>query len=217
MKKRIILADDHQIILDGLHSLIERQEDMCVVGVAENGRIAVKLARELRPDIVVIDIAMPDLNGVEATRQIKAENADARVIALSMHSERQFVVKMLEAGAAGFLLKDCAFRELIQAIRSVCAGETFLGRRVATIIVQDMADRLMTKKPPSMAPLTPRESEVLQLIAEGKSTKQIGYGLNVSAKTVETHRRNIMSKLDMNTVAELTKYAIREGITSLGA
>jgi DNA-binding NarL/FixJ family response regulator len=164
----------------------------------------------------VIDITMPDLNGVEATRQIMAENPDAKIIALSMHSERQFVVKMLEAGAVGYLLKDCAFQELIQAIRSVGTGETYLGRKVATIIVHDMADRLMSKKPPSMARLTPRESEVLQLITEGRSTKQIGYGLHVSAKTIETHRRNIMSKLDMNTVAELTKYAIREGITSLG-
>jgi len=212
MAIRIILADDHRMFRDGLRALIEKEQDIKVIGEAENGRTTVQLARELSPDVVVMDIGMPDLNGVEATRQIAAQCPSVRVIALSMHSDKRFVTEMLHAGASGYLLKDCAFQELAQAIRTVARNQAYLSPRIAGVVVTDYAGRLPTTK---VAALTPREREVLQLLAEGKNTKEIASALNVSVKTVETHRAQIMGRLDLHSVAELTKFAIREGLTSL--
>jgi len=209
---RVILADDHKMFRDGLRALIEKEPDIRVIGEAETGRAVVRLAGELSPDVVVMDIGMPDLNGIEAARQIVAQSPNIRAIALSMHSDKRLVTEMLHAGASGYLLKDCAFQELAQAIRTVARNHAYLSPRIAGVVVTDYAGRLPTTK---VAALTPREREVLQLLAEGKNTKEIASALNVSVKTVETHRAQIMERLDLHSVADLTKFAIREGLTSL--
>jgi len=211
---KILLADDHRIVCDGLRSLLEREPDMEVIAEAHDGRSAVSLARELRPDVVVMDVGMPDLNGIEAARKISAARRDVKLIALSMHSDKRFVAGMLRAGAAAYVLKECAFEELAAAIRAVTAGRTYLSPAVADLLVGDYLRRLSSKD--GLAPeLTPREREVLQLIAEGHTTKAIAERLGVSVKTVDTHRQNMMRRLGMHTVAELTKYAVREGLTEL--
>ncbi len=215
MSIRILLADDHKIIREGLRTLLEKEQGMEVVAEAENGRMTVKLAMKLSPQIIIMDVTMPDLNGIEATRQIISDLPGAKVIALSMHSDRRFVTRMLEAGASGYLLKDCAFDELISAIRAVSTNQTYLSPAIASIIVEDYRGYLSKKSSSVSSPLTAREHEVLQLLAEGKSTKQIASCLHVSGKTVETYRRQIMEKLNIYNIAELTKYAIREGLTSL--
>jgi len=215
MSIRILLADDHKITRQGLRSLLEKQADLQVVAEAEQGRAAVSLVKELVPDVVIMDVSMPDLNGVEATRQIVAECPRAKVIALSMHSDSLYVTEMLKSGAAGYLLKDCAFDELARAIRTVVAGKTYLSPSISGVVVDDYLQRLSKADFTNSEVLTGREREVLQLLAEGKSTKQIALKLHISAKTVETHRRQMMDKLDIHSVAELTKYAIRKGFTSL--
>jgi DNA-binding NarL/FixJ family response regulator len=215
MSIRILLADDHKITRQGLRSLIDENDDMEVLAEAENGRDAIELARKLNPDVIIMDVSMPDLNGVEATRQIIQDNHDVRVIALSMHSDTLFVSEMLKSGASGYLLKDCAFQELEQAIRTVTDGKAYLSPSISGVVVEDYLHRLSKADMSTSEVLTDREREVLQLIAEGQSTKQVALKLHISAKTVETHRRQIMNKLDMHTVAELTKYAIRKGLTAL--
>ena len=227
MGTRILLADDHQIVREGLKSLLEQHADMEVVGEARDGRAAVQMAHDLAPDVVVMDVAMPLLNGIEATRQITAREPHAKVVALSMHSDRRFMTEMLKAGAKGYLLKDGAFEELATAIRSVVSDRVYLSPRIAEVVVDDYVRRADARaddeqalaRPPAGAfsRLTPREREVLQLMAEGRATKEIALDLKVSIKTVETHRRQMMDKLDIHSVAELTKYAIREGLTSLDA
>ncbi len=212
---KILLVDDHKIMREGLKSLLAKETGMEVIAEAENGRMAVQLVRKLKPDVVVMDINMPDLNGIEATCQIMAESPDTKVIGLSMHSDRRFVSGMLKSGATGYLLKDCAFEELASAIQSVAANQTYLSPRVTGTVVQDYVHHLSAEEKPDAPTLTPREREVLQLIAEGKKTKEIAGLLNVSVKTVETHRRHIMEKLDIRSIAELTKFAIREGMTFL--
>ncbi|HOV85426.1 MAG TPA: response regulator transcription factor [Syntrophobacteraceae bacterium] len=212
---RILLADDHKIVRDGLRSLLEKQPGMDVVAEADNGRTTVRLARELLPDLVIVDIGMPGLNGIEATRQIVAENPRIRVVALSMHSDRRFVAQMFKAGASAYLLKDCAFEELAQAVQVVLAGRTYLSPQVAGTVVEDYIRHLAATDGSGFSVLTAREREVLQLLAEGNSTKQIANSLHVSMKTVETHRQQIMNKLNVQSVADLVKYAIREGLTSL--
>jgi DNA-binding NarL/FixJ family response regulator len=212
---RILIADDHRIVREGLRSLLESQPDMKVVGEADNGRTAVEMAKELAPDIVVMDIGMPDLNGIEATRQVVNAQLPTKVIALSMHADRRFMSEMLKAGASGYLLKDGAFDELTVAIRSVAANKVYLSPRIADVVVEDYVRHLPKAEPSAFAALTPREREVLQLLAEGKATKQVAAVLHVSTKTVETHRRQLMEKLDLHSVAELTKYARREGLTSV--
>ena len=211
----IIIADDHQILRQGLKTLLEKEPDMEVVAEAEDGRKTVTLVREFTPHVVIMDVNMPDLNGIEATRQILSEYPEMKVIALSMHADRRFVINMLKAGAHGYLLKDCAFEELAQAIRLVMASKTYLSPGVAEIVVKDYVHRLPGPAQTAFSVLTAREREVLQLMAEGKSTAQIAELLHISVKTVETHRQQIMHKLGMRSVAELTKYAIREGLTSL--
>jgi DNA-binding NarL/FixJ family response regulator len=212
---RILLADDHRIVREGLRTLLNSEADMKVLAEAANGREAVKLAEELAPDVVVMDVAMPDLNGIEATRQIRAKFPQTRVIALSMHTDRRFMSEMLRAGASGYLWKDGAFDELALAIRTAMSGKVYLSPHIADVVVDDYVRRLPDAIPSVFAALTPREREVLQLIAEGKATKEVAHALNVSVKTVETHRRQLMDKLELHSVAELTKYAIREGITSI--
>ncbi len=215
MSIRILLADDHKITRQGLRSLLDSQPDMQVVAEAEEGRTAVSLVREMVPDVVIMDVTMPDLNGMEATRQIVGEFPNIKIIALSMHSDMLFVSEMLKSGALGYLLKDCAFEELERAIRTVVAGKTYLSPSISSVVVEDYLHRLTQADFSGPQALTDREREVLQLMAEGKSTKQIALKLHISAKTVETHRRQMMNKLNIHTVAELTKYAIRKGLTSL--
>jgi DNA-binding NarL/FixJ family response regulator len=215
MSIKILLADDHKITRQGLRSLLEKESDMEVVAEAEEGRTAVCLVRELSPDVVVMDVSMPDLNGMEATRQIVAELPNVKVIALSMHSDNLFVSEMLKSGASGYLLKDCAFEELARAIHVVVEGKTYLSPAISGVVVDDYLHHLARTESTSSEVLTDREREVLQLIAEGNSTKQIALKLHISVKTVETHRRQIMSKLNIHTIAELTKYAIRQGLTFL--
>jgi DNA-binding NarL/FixJ family response regulator len=215
MTIKILLADDHKIVRDGLRTLVEKEPDMEVVGEAENGRKAVKLTRELSPDLVIMDVTMSDLNGIEAARQIHKETPDVKVIALSMHSDRRFVAGMLEAGASGYLLKDCAFEELTRAIKNVISNKIYLSPGITDVVVKDYLGKSTKASHSAFSDLTNREREVLQLLAEGRSTKQIAESLHVSVKTIETHRRQIMEKLDIHSIAELTKYALREGLTSL--
>ena len=215
MSIKILIADDHNIIREGLRALIEKKPGMEVIGEVENGRKAVQLVEELLIDIVVMDIAMPDLNGIEATRQIVARAPSIKVIALSMHSDKRFVVEMLKAGASGFLLKDCAFEELIYAINAVRANRTYLSPKIADMMIKDYVRLLPMEELSVFSVLTPRQRQVLQLLSEGKGTSQIAHDLQVSVKTVETYRQQIMDKLNIHSIAELTKYAIREGLTSL--
>lgn len=215
MTIKVLLADDHKIVREGLRSLLEKERDIDVIAMAENGRMSVQLAGELRPDVAVIDIAMPEMNGIEAIRRISRENPAVMVLALSMHSARRFVVEALAAGAKGYLLKDCAAEDLVRAIRTVAGNETYLSPKIAEVIVKDYMKRLPESAPAADSLLSTREREVLQLIAEGQNTKQIAFTLTVSIKTVETHRRQIMHKLNLHSVAELTRFAIREGLTPL--
>jgi DNA-binding NarL/FixJ family response regulator len=206
MSYRILLADDHRLMREGLKTLIAGESDLEVVGEAEDGRGAVNLALELVPDIIIMDVAMPGLNGIEAS---------VRVIALSMHSDRRFVGEMLTVGASGYLLKDGAFDELVRAIRAVLADQIYLNPRIASIVIEYHVRRPQGETGSAWSVLTSREREVLQLLSEGKTSKQIAAQLHISAKTVESHRRQITDKLGLRSVAELTKYAIREGLTSL--
>jgi DNA-binding NarL/FixJ family response regulator len=215
MSIRILLADDHGIIRQGLRSLLEKEPDMQVIAEAEDGRKAIELVNECSPDIVIMDITMPNLNGFEATRQITAESSKIKVIALSIHSNRRFVADMLKAGASAYILKECLSDELVQAIRTVSSGGRYLSPRITDVVIDDYVKRLSTGSESRVAALTGRERQVLQLLAEGKSTKQIALDLHVSSKTVEANRRRIMEKLDIHSIAELTKYAVREGLTSL--
>jgi len=215
MSIRILLADDHKIVRDGVRSLIEKEPDMDVIAEAGDGRTAVRLAQELAPAVVVMDISMPDLNGMEAARQIADTAPDVRVLALSMYADRRFVSEMLRAGASGYLPKKCAFEELADAIRTVATGRIYLSPTISEVVVQDYVRHLADADAPAPSLLSAREREVLQLVAEGHSTKQIAVRLGVSAKTIETHRRRIMDKLSLHSVAELTKYAVREGLSEL--
>ena len=216
MSLPVLLADDHEIVRVGLRVLIERLGGMAVVAEADSGRAAVQLAKKLKPAVVLMDISMPDLNGIDATRQMVAAAPGVKVIALSMHADTRYVAGMLQAGARGYLLKESMADEIGRAVQAVLAGEVYLARKIAGVVVQDYVQRLASDEGAS-SPLTGREREVLQLVAEGRSTKGIAAHLHVSIKTIETHRSQIMDKLDLHSVAELTKYAIRQGLTSLDA
>ena len=215
MTIRVLIADDHTIMRAGLRSLLEKEDQIEVVAEAENGRRAVQLAVEHEPDVVVMDVSMPDLNGIEATSQVLESLPEAKVIALSMHTDKRFVMGMLRAGASGYLLKDCASQELASAIVSVASNKKYLSPDIAGVVIEDSLYGLQQEGETVSSLLSPREREVLQLIAEGWSTKQIAAHLYVSGKTIETHRRQIMKKLDLHNIADLTKYAIREGLTSV--
>lgn len=214
MAPTILIADDHTLLREGLRALLQR-EGFQVIAEADNGRSAVKLAKKLQPNIVITDIGMPDLNGVEATKKICAEAPRSKVLALSMHTESRFVLGVLEAGASGYLLKDAAFEELSGAIKAIVKGQIYLSPSIAGVVVRQSIGRCGTKPGSERAVLSRREHEVLQLIAEGRSTKEIAATLYVSVKTVETHRKQIMDKLDIHSIAGLTKYAVREGLTPL--
>ena len=211
----VILVDDHVIMRDGLRHLLDQESDIDVVGEADNGRDAVKIALEKNPEIIIMDVAMQDMNGIEATRQIKKENPNIKIIALSMHSERQIVVGIFRAGASGYLLKDSTSVELVEAIRTVYLGGKYISQKISDIVLQEISNIKKETEEIGSDILTNRESEILQLIAEGNSTKRIAEVLFISPKTVESHRANIMEKLNIHNLPELTKYAIRAGLTSL--
>ena len=212
MSVRIIIADDHKIMRDGLRNMPDKETGMEVVAEAKNGREALRLAEQLRPDILIMDISMDDLNGIDATRALIAKGLGTKVIALSMHADKRFVAGMFEAGAMAYLLKDCSYDELLQAVRQVLAGRTYLCSMISGVVIRDYIQRMRRNE---TSVLSPREKEILQLMAEGSTTKRIADQLKVSVKTVETHRQHIMEKLNIFSIAELTKYAIKEGITSL--
>lgn len=215
MAVQVILADDHRIVREGLVAMLSSDPGIEVVGECGNGRDTVNMARKLQPDLIVMDVSMPDLNGIDATRRIMGLKNNTKVLALSSHSDEQFVKGMLQAGASGYLLKECAGNELILAIRTIRRGRVYVSPEVAGLIVNDYVSRLSGDVVRDKPILSSREREVLQLIAEGRSTSQIGEQLHLSVKTVESHRKRIMDKLEIRNVAGLTKYAIKEGLTSL--
>jgi two-component system NarL family response regulator len=215
MSIRILLVDDHQMMRDGLRSILDLEDDLDVVGEAGNGYEALELARTRRPDVIVMDIGMKDLNGIETTRQIMAHNSRARVIALSTHSSEPYVISMLEAGASGYVLKDAAVDEMRRAIRVVAGGSHYLSPEIAGTVVTSRLRGPAEEGASASAVLAPRERQILQLLAEGHTSSEIARQLHIATTTVDSHRRNIMKKLDLHSVAELTKYAIREGLTSL--
>ena len=215
MSIRILLVDDHQIMRDGLRAILTTEESFQIVGEAENGREAATLARTLVPDVIIMDIGMPDLNGVEATRQIKAEQPEVKVIALSMYADRGYVLGILEAGASGYVLKTGAYDELHRAFKAVIRGKTYLSPDVTQMVVDAQVRGAPQGASSGQTTLGAREREIVQLLAEGHTSPDIARRMHISTRTVETHRRNIMKKLDLHSVAELTKYAIREGLTSL--
>lgn len=215
MTVRILIADDHQVVRDGLSALLEDPPRYTVIGTACDGREAAVMARKLNPDVVIIDIAMPELNGVDATKRMLAEMPGLRIIALSMHSDKRYISGMLQAGALGYVRKESAFEEITAAVDAVSQGNVYLGEGVAGVVVNDYRQMMARTDTDESDPLSVREREVLQLLAEGKKTTEIAARLHVSSKTVETHRRQIMSKLNLDSVAALTKYALRHGFITL--
>lgn len=214
MAVRILMVDDHKMMREGLCSLVESQTDMEVIGQAEDGGTAVRLAHQLKPDVIVMDVNMPGMDGIDAARRIISEVPGVKIIALSMYLKKSFIVEMLKAGASAYVLKNQAFEELVKAINTAMIGETYLGSRVASILVDSyVLDHPSNGR--SSRRLTNRQREVLKLLAEGKPVKEIALILKISAKTVDACRRRIMRMLDVQSVAELVKYAIREGLTSL--
>lgn len=215
MENKILICDDHKIFREGLRALLEKQSGVKVVGGASDGLEAVRLARELSPDIVIMDISMPGLNGIEATRKLLKAKRNARVIALSMHNDRKYVTEIFKAGARAYLLKDSAFEELMDAIKAVGAGRYFLSAGITSIVLDDYIRGQTGETRSAFTLLSAREREVLQLLAEGLRTKEISLKLALSVKTVETHRKKIMEKLEITSIAGLTRYAVREGLVTL--
>jgi two-component system, NarL family, response regulator NreC len=212
---RILLADDHHVMRDGLRLLLERQPGMEVIGEAGDGRDTVKLAMEQNPDVVVMDIAMPNMNGIEATRRIVSKNPHTAVVILSMHHDESYVIRSLKAGALGYLLKDSVKADLIDAIRAVSEGRSFFSPKVSKILQEDFMRLFESREvEDSYDLLTDREREILQLVAEGKTNKEIASLLNVSLYTVDTHRTHILQKLNLHSVPEVILYAVRKGIIS---
>jgi len=220
---KILLCDDHRMMRDGLRAILEK-EGLQVAGEAATGRESLALAAQLHPDVVVMDISMPDLNGIDATRKLLAKHPGVKVVGLSMNADRRYVTAMFAAGAVGYLVKSSASEELIQAIHAVTANLKYVSPAIAGSFVDDFVTHAggaqfspssSSVRSTSSKPLSPREREVLQLLAEGNSSKDIAARLDVAATTIETHRRQIMDKLQLRTIAELTKYAVREGLTSL--
>ena len=214
-KIRILLADDHKLMRSGLRLLIEQQPDLSVVGEAGDGREAVSMVKSLRPDVTVMDIGMPNLNGIEASHQITHSHPEIAVVMLSMHADESYVLRALKAGAKGYLLKDSAEADLIRAVRAVAGGKSFFSPVVSKVLLDDYMRKLKRSGAEDAYDLlTPREREILQLVAEGKSNKEVANLLNLSVYTVETHRSNIMQKLNLRGVPELILYAVRKGIIS---
>lgn len=213
MSIRVMLADDHTIVREGLSRSFQQEADVEVVGQAKDGLSAVAMAKEVLPDVIVMDIAMPDLNGIEATRQILKVCPQIKIVGLSMHSSTKYVREMFRAGASGYLLKDCSLEELATAVRTVVDGKTYVSPSIGDVVIGGYV-RKPDEDGSAFAILSQREREVLQLLAEGKSTKQAGRLLGISPKTVEVHRLRVMEKLEIDNIAQLTKYAIQEGLTS---
>jgi DNA-binding NarL/FixJ family response regulator len=216
MKIRILLADNHGILRQGISSLIEKQSDMEVVGEADNGLHAVELARQLQPDVVLMDVSMPALNGIEATRQIKTELPETKVLALSVHAKREFVLDMVRAGVSGYMVKECVLDDLVRAIKVVMDNQSYLSPQIASIVLDGITkDGFFDTAIRFGETLTSKEKQILQLLTEGYSAKQIASQLGLSVKTIEANRRQIMEKTDVNNLADLTKYAIRQGLTTV--
>ena len=215
MKINIIIADDHFLIREGLKALLEKQAGLNICATAINGWEAVKSAQKYKPEIIIMDISMPDLNGIEATKKIKKESPQTKILALSIHANKQYVDRMLTAGASAFLLKDCAFEDLQEAIRAVMSNKVYLSPDIMGIIVHNYKTHISNTNNDTLNSITEREREIIQLIVEGNKTKEIAKKLCLSVKTIETHRSNIMRKLNIDNLPELTKFAIREGITEI--
>ena len=214
MPVRILLVDDHKIMREGLRSLLEKEADFEIVAEAENGQEAVRLAHDAKPEIIIMDVAIPVMNGIEAATKIREIAPDAKIVALTMHTDKNYLTGMLRAGTVGYLLKDCAAEELVFAIRQIIAGKGFISPEIAPLILEDYSGEAHTPGK-SDASLTPKEVEVLKLVADGLGTKDIAERLQVSSKTVERWRTQMMERLQLFTVAELTKYAVRKGITTM--
>ena len=215
MQIRVALVDDHRVVRDGLSALLARETDMEVVGMAADGLEAVRLARELRPDVMVTDVSMPGLNGIDAIRRIHAQEPGVRMLCLSMHDDSRMVLAVLNAGAAGYVLKESSGEELALAIRRVMANRVYLSPELVSMVVDEMRAHSGRPAADPVDVLTPRERELVQLVSEGYSTSDIAQRLHVSVKTVATHREHVMHKLHVSSAAELTRYALREGLTSL--
>ncbi len=211
---KVLLADDHKLIRQGLCAMLEKEKDIVVAAQAENGRQAVQLTKELNPDVVILDINMPDLNGIDAAKMISNYNSDIRIIALSIHTTRRFVTGMLKAGAVSYLVKHCAYEELASAIRSAMDNKSYLSPQIHNVFVSGYATNLSKEEESVLSILSQREREVVQLIAEGVKSEEIATRLFVSVKTVSSHRRQIMKKLNIKSVADLTRLSISEGLIS---
>ena len=212
---KLFLADDHKMFRQGVRGLLVEERDMSIVGEAEDGREALAMISRLRPDVVIMDVGMPALNGIEATRQLKKDFPQIRVIALSMHVDEKFVAEMLRAGAVGYLCKKCDVDELVRAIHAAASGKTYLSPSISGTLVESYVRNVNATPDSAFTQLTDREREILQLLVEEKSIKEIAGQLNLSIKTVHAHREHLMRKLNVQTVAGLTKYAVREGLTEL--
>jgi DNA-binding NarL/FixJ family response regulator len=215
MGTKILIAEDHVIVREGLCALINKQADMEIVGEADNGKAAIDLAKELKPDVIIMDVAMPGMNGIEATRQIKAEMPDLKVIALSAYDNREYVMGMIKAGVSGYLLKDCAFEELVGAVRTVLQNKSYLSPDAATVVLEVESENQMSSGNTAQnAALSDSDRDLIKLLAEGKTAREIAEKNNLSVKTVEGRRRRIMKKMNVDSIAELIRYAVREGIVS---
>ena len=215
MSIRIVLADDHRLIRNGLAALLRKEEDLDLVGEAEDGMGAVKAVRQLQPDVLVVDLSMPGMNGVEAIRRLQIDAPEVKCICLSVHNDSRMVLAVLDAGAMGYVLKDCSFDELAQAIRQTMTNQVYLSPALIGIVVEKYRQRHQQEVADTPSPLTARERELVQLFSEGYSTNEIAQRLSVSIKTVATHRQHILQKLGIGGIAELTRYALREGLSSL--
>lgn len=210
----VVIADDHRLFVDGLRSVLESTGGFEVVGQALSGHEALTMCHDLQPDLLMLDVSMPGLNGIETMRRMSAECPRVRVVMVSMHADRRFVIEALKAGARGYILKDTEITGLVDSLRRIMAGEICLGPQITDVVVREVINP-DTAASSAFSILSSREREVLQLLAEGKSTKEAADQLNLSPKTIESHRKQLMTKLNLHSIAELTKYAIREGLTQL--